>query len=199
MGLNSTYIITVKKEQLDSVDEYLKRNCKLNEKQIDSPINSKSNCMSLILNVDSSIKKYIRNYYYSGRFSGDYQDENLEDRIVNNQTSIGCVDLSIETFNDKVNVKFVCVTSAMSHLFAESKSIRKWFVELCKFAKAETGIFDCENEYFELIWFKNNESNLQVSPELIYDFKYYPEKNPSLKPIDDLIIASYDYAYKHKR
>ena len=199
MGLNSTYIITIEKHQRNSVDVYLRNNCKLNKNQLDSPIMSKDDCMVLILEVDSCIKKYIRNYYYHGRFSGDYQDQNLEDRIENNQTTIGCVDLSTEEFNNKLNIKFVCVTSSMSHLFAESTSIRKWFIELCKFAEAETGIFYCENEYFELIWFKNKECHLQVDPETLYDFKFYPEKKPSLEPINDLLNASFDYAYKHKR
>ena len=201
MGLNNTYLITIEKEKESKAIEYILNNCNIRETQLPNPLQTKDNCLSLNVKVDIPIKRYLRNYYYHGRFNSDYQEERIENFINNNTVSIGCVDVNSEEFDNKVNLRFVCVTSQMSELFTDSVSIRNWFIELCKLTNAETGVYDRENHYVELFWFNGESKSLKVGEKILHELGYKKEEGyPSLKePIKNLLKVAFDYSYELER
>ena len=199
MGLNSSYFITIDSSQKELVSQYLKQNCQLSEEQSKDPFNSRDVCLGLLLTPDSAIKKYIRGYY-RGSFGSEYQTENLADHLSDAKVKIGCVDISWREAGSKLHIEFVCVSSPMSFLFAESESIRKWFTDLCILTNAEMGVFDCENEFLELFWFRGNKLSLQVDQHWVHDTRFYTENDkPLLSAMKDLVTTSFDHAYNHKR
>jgi hypothetical protein len=201
MGLNNTYIITIEEENESKALEYILENCVIRENQLPNPLSAKDNCLSLKVKVDIPIKRYLRNYYRHGRFNSDYQEEKIENRIKDEYTNIGCVDIDVKRFNSKINLRFVCVSSSMSKLFTDSTSIRSWFNELCKATSAQTGIYDRENHYLELFWYKGQPKSFKIG-EKIKNEIFCPNdpERPSLQiPIKELLNASFDYAYELER
>lgn len=201
MGLNNSYIITIHKKNEKEAIDFLLSNCKIRDSQLPNPLQSRDNCLSLIVEVDIPIKRYLRNYYYHGRYNSDYQENKIETFITKGRTRIGCVDVDTEQFNEKVNLRFVCVTSQMSELFTDSNSIRNWFIKFCKATNAETGIFDRENHYVELFWYNGLRKSIKVGDEILNEIGYQLEEGyPSLKePIKHLLKSGFDYSYNLER
>ena len=71
-----------------------------------------------------------------------------------------------------IELQFWAVTSTMSRLFAESKSIDEYFKELCKDTQADYGCIYMEDSGYRLIWAKGKEYNLTV-PILWNSFDEY--------------------------
>jgi len=65
--------------------------------------------------------------------------------------------------NDLVLFAFDTTGTHMSFLFADSTSIRKTFINLLVRYKGLIGIFDWENDYGELFWFKGRHMNVHLS------------------------------------
>lgn len=201
MGINNTYIITIKKEDQTKAVDYLLANCNISENQLPNPLDSKDNCLSLKVIVDIPIKRYLRSYYRYGRSGASYQEHKIEHLLTNGYASIGCVDLDTKEFDSKINLRFVCVASTMSELFTDSESIRNWFIELCKATNAETGMYDRENHYLELFWYKGNQKSLKVGDKILSELGYNDEEGfPSLKePVKNLLRSGFDYSYELER
>lgn len=201
MGVNNTYIITINKENRNKAVDYILSNCNIRNSQLPNPLESIDNCLSLKVKVDIPIKRYLRNYYRYGRYNSDYQEQKIEHLISNGFSNIGCVDIYTKAFDSKINLKFVCVASTMSDLFTDSESIRNWFVELCKTTNAETGIYDRENHYLELFWYKGLKKSLKVGDNILNEIGYTDEEGfPSLQePIKNLLRSGFDYSYELER
>ena len=201
MGINNTYIITIKEEDRAKAVDYLLANCNINPNQLPNPLESKDNCLSLKVKVDIPIKRYLRNYYRYGRYNSDYQEQKIEHLISDGYSKIGCVDIDTKEFDSKINLRFVCVASTMSELFTDSESIRNWFIELCKATNAETGMYDRENHYIELFWYKGIRKSLKVGDKILNEIVYPIEDGiSSLKePIRNLLKSGFDYSYELER
>jgi len=65
--------------------------------------------------------------------------------------------------SDMVLFEFGTTGTKMSFLFADSTSIRKTFINLLACYKGVSGIFDWENDYGELFWFKGKHLQLSLS------------------------------------
>jgi hypothetical protein len=65
--------------------------------------------------------------------------------------------------SDMVLFKFGTTGTKMSILFADSTSIRKTFIDLLARYKGVIGIFDWENDYGELFWFKGKHLQFSLS------------------------------------
>jgi len=64
---------------------------------------------------------------------------------------------------DMVLFKFGTTGTKMSFLFSESTSIRKTFIDLLEHFHGEIGIFDWENDYGELFWFRGRQLQFSLS------------------------------------
>lgn len=201
MGLNNSYTITIDKSEKDKAVNYILRSCLIRENQLPNPLEADDKCITLKVEIDIPIKRYLRNYYYYGRSNSDYQEERIDKRIVANMTTIGCVDVEIKEFSHKINIRFVCVTSQMSELFTDSLSIRNWFIKLCEATNAETGMYDRENHYIELFWYKGIRKSLKIGDKILNEIVYPIEDGiRSLKePIRNLLKSGFDYSYELER
>jgi hypothetical protein len=65
--------------------------------------------------------------------------------------------------SDMVLFEFGTTGTRMSFLFADSTSIRKTFIDLLVRYQGVIGIFDCENDYGELFWFKGKHVQFSLS------------------------------------
>lgn len=65
--------------------------------------------------------------------------------------------------NDMVLFDFGTTGTRMSLLFADSPSIKKTFIKLLEDHQGISGIFDWENDYGELFWFRGEEMEFRLS------------------------------------
>ena len=111
----------------------------------------------------------------------DYLDNNGDDWIHRAppdfdgaaQVSIGFIYLTVYTDlskhfafkkpTDMVLFRFGTTGTRMSFLFSESESIRRTFTELLENHGGILGIFDWENDYGELFWFKGKHMQVSLS------------------------------------
>jgi hypothetical protein len=72
---------------------------------------------------------------------------------------------------------------------------------LCKVTNAETGMYDRENHYIELFWYKGVPKSLKIGEKILNELGYEDEEGfPSLKePVKNLLRSSFDYSYELER
>ncbi len=128
---------------------------------------------SLVLKFaeDEAILDYLHNR------DGDQFDRSPPEDGQEKVYSIGfiyltvCADLSkdygFKKPNDMVLFKFGTTGTHMSFLFADSTTIRKTFVDLLERYKGVIGIFDWENDYGELFWFKGRHLQFSLSSNFL--------------------------------
>lgn len=59
MGINNTYIITIKKENQTKAVDYLLANCYINENQLHNPLDSKDNCYWMVAKSSNEIDQLL--------------------------------------------------------------------------------------------------------------------------------------------
>ena len=123
--------------------------------------------LSMIFEEDPAILDYLA-------YRGDELDSRSppeEGKPV--QHAIGYIDLTVYADlsehwafgqpNEMCLFKFGTTGTHMSFLFADSTSIRKSFIHLLKGHTGISGIFDWENDYGELFWFRGKHTEFRLS------------------------------------
>ena len=191
MGLDYDYKIYVKKENLkktlnfvylhshkdkvsfEIIDGQLYRIDKSADGRVtktlleDFGINQKIDTCILV-DEDKSIIEYylwdLTQYYHPN--SNDNSDYIDYYKNTDNKWWIGNVEIHINDYSDKIEdyieLEFWAITSDMSQLFANSKSIDKYFKELCKAVDATYACIYMEDNGYRLIWANGQEYNLTV-------------------------------------
>ena len=89
---------------------------------------------------------------------------------------IGNIEIHVNDYSDKergiVEIEFWAVTSDMSMLFAESKSVARFFKSFCKQIEADFGCLYMEDAGYRLIWFEGEEMDFTV-PVSWHNFQEY--------------------------
>ncbi|MFH6993584.1 hypothetical protein [Flavobacterium sp. FlaQc-48] len=143
---------------------------------------------SIAVEQDDSVMEY---HLYD--LTQNYQPDSLDEsdfieyyKSQDNKWWIGQIEIHINDYSSKitdgVELQFWALTSHMSRLFAESKSIDKYFKELCKATEADYGCIYMEDSGYRLIWAKDKEYNLTV-PVLWSSF----EEHGFIKVISDIM------------
>jgi hypothetical protein len=191
MGLDYDYKLYIKKENLKRTLQFVHRNSdkdrvsfEINDEQLykidkfadgritktvldNFGLNKRIDTCILVDEDDRIIEYYLRdltqNYQPNSNDKSDFIDYY---KCVDNRFWIGNVEIHINDYSDKienfVELEFWAVTSDMSRLFANSKSIEKWFKELCKAVEVEYACIYMEDNGYRLIWAKGKEYNLTV-------------------------------------
>lgn len=190
MGLNFNYRIYLKREKLKDTFKYVldksrKENSPIEFKNDNFykieyphlPLNQQKKIIiedlfekrflggfSLFFERDNKILEYKLRQVCNG-YDSEY-DNNFQVSLKDKIFSIGNIDISIEDYSSKISgfveIQFTAVTSSMSILFEESKSIESFFKSLCKEMEAEYGCLDKEHNGYRLIWFEGEEYNLNL-------------------------------------
>jgi hypothetical protein len=123
--------------------------------------------LSMNFEEDEAILDYLRNR------DGDQFDRSPPEDGQVKVYSIGFIYLTVYTDlsqhygfkkpSDMVLFKFGTTGTKMSFLFADSTSIRNTFIDLLARYKGLIGIFDWENDYGELFWFKGKHLQFSIS------------------------------------
>lgn len=124
--------------------------------------------ISMFFDFDPAIGEYLlyRDGYQEDRSP---PEENESEKI-----AIGFIYLTVyadlsshfafkDTPTDMVLFEFGTTGTKMSSLFYESSSIRRTFVNLLERYEGEIGIFDVENDYGQLFWFRGEEMDYTIS------------------------------------
>ncbi len=109
----------------------------------------------LLHRVEHTVPKYADQNEALNQFKGK-----------DNKWCPGVIMISIEkdprNLEDCIVLHFWTLTSSMSRLFANSKSIDKYFKALCRTAEAESGLIGMEGEGQRIIWNKGQEYDLHL-------------------------------------
>jgi len=194
----STYTsvdIKFHKSKIYRVNEYLINNCIfINEKDIKNPIIDYCE-IYLKVNFDVEIIQYIRGLDGGSYFDEEFQRLNVE-YLNNNKVKYGSIFLKIENKNDYFEYSFHNHTSRMAHSFNKSSELKKWFLELCKYCDAETGIRYYENQYYELFWMHPQEYSLQIDCDFMGNYYNSTSKADLLEAIIE--FANYAYIFSNQ-
>ncbi len=188
MGLDYSHRIYVKKENLTKTLKYVYDHCKkdstdfkfeeeqcykingdkLERINLDSIINQDSFHYSmfyscLIFEKDDKIIEYYLEDLVQ-RFDPEYSLKDYQ--VDNNSYWVGTIEIDIDNYSSKIEniieISFRAVTSQMSHLLVESKSINIFFENLCREIQAEYACIWMEDEGYKLTWFEGEKCNYVV-------------------------------------
>ena len=123
--------------------------------------------LSMIFKEDDAIREYLED------IANDWVRRAPPDFDGAAQVAIGLIYLTVYTDlskhgafqkpTDMVLFRFGTTGTRMSFLFSESESIRQSFSKLLKNHGGVIGIFDWENDYGELFWFKGKPMQFSLS------------------------------------
>ncbi len=191
MGLDYDYKLYIKKENLKKTlkfiyehsdkervsfeikDEHLYKienfgNGRITKKLLDDfGLNQRIDTCIVVDEEDRIIEYYLwnltQNYQPNSNDKSDFIDYY---KSADKKFWIGNIEIHINDYSEKienfVEVEFCAVTSDMSLLFANSKSIEKYFKELCKAVEVEYACIYMEDNGYRLIWAKGKDYNLTV-------------------------------------
>lgn len=156
----------IKEEQLYEIDRFA--DGRITKTLLDNfGINQRIDTCILVEEDKSIIEYYLwdlTQYYHPN--SNDSSDYINYYKNTNNKWWIGNIEIRIKDYSDKIEncieLEFCAVTSDMSRLFANSKSIDKYFKELCKAVEATYACIYMEDNGYRLIWGNGQEYNLTV-------------------------------------
>ncbi|KFF04058.1 hypothetical protein [Flavobacterium reichenbachii] len=163
-------------DQLYKIDNYA--NGKTTKTYLDNfGIDQKVDTCILVDEDDSVIEYYLydltQNYQPNSIYESDFIDFY---KSTDNKWWIGNIEIHINDYSSKIDncieLQFWAATSDMSRLFAKSKSVDRYFKELCRGVEADYGCIYMENGGYRLIWAKDKEYNLTV-PILWNSFEEY--------------------------
>jgi hypothetical protein len=124
--------------------------------------------ISMVFDEDKAILDYLANR------GDDLEERSPPEDDAPKQYAIGFIYLTVYADadlekhygfgqpNDMVMFKFGTTGTRMSLLFADSPSIKKAFIKLLEDHQGISGIFDWENDYGELFWFRGEEMQFSL-------------------------------------
>jgi hypothetical protein len=124
----------------------------------------------ILVEADEVIMDYFMHIveYTSPKYSDENETLN-HFKGKDNKWSLGSIMISIKEaskhYEDCVCLHFWTLTSPMSRLFADSKSIDQFFKALCRFTEAEYGFLNMEDEGLRFIWYNAQEYDLNLPPD----------------------------------
>ena len=123
--------------------------------------------ISMVFEEDQAILEYLTNR------GDDLEERSPPEDSTPNRYAIGFIYLTVYADLDKhygftqpnemVLFEFGTTGTRMSLLFSESTSIKETFIKLLENHQGICGIFDWENDYGELLWFKGEEMSFRLS------------------------------------
>ncbi|WP_019911905.1 hypothetical protein [Paenibacillus sp. HW567] len=156
MGLDYNYILVIHKDQRDRLLRYVQEHGEV----------SGTGSFCLHFGVDSAVLKYLEGGYEPGPH---YDWAEIQRSLLpGNKARIGTIDYSEEALDNHaelLRVRFMAVTSDMSRLLRDSKSVREWFVTLSKHVDAIITYMDMEAEGQRIIYGNDTETFLEFKEE----------------------------------
>jgi hypothetical protein len=123
--------------------------------------------ISMVFDEDPAILEYLANR------GDDLEERSPPEDGAPNRYAIGFIYLTVyadlekhyafKAPNEMVLLKFGTTGTKMSLLFSESTSIKKAFIKLLENHHGISGIFDWENDYGELFWFRGEAMQFSLS------------------------------------
>lgn len=165
MGLNSTWYIKFDSSKNSQFVDYLNVHAfEAKVECINGEISIEDHCVVCLFEKDAALKKYM-NGLYGHNSDWRYKPTRsfLESMEIEGKFKIGCVDLHVRKDRQSTVAQFVCVTSDMSRMFHESKSVEKWFAELAKVLNAEICYLMKEIIGYKIVYINNREVDFEIT------------------------------------
>lgn len=144
MGLNYSYILVIDKEEEANLLSLIKKRCQSNKEDsrenlvIDFPLDDAIS-MYLVENIQEDEGLKFRNTLF-------FKKSKYRDYFPTDQTGrIGYITFSLLKDKHHTFAIFMAVTTQMSYLFLDSKSVKDWFIQLSRDTHAMATFIDMED------------------------------------------------------